>query len=149
MAQEPLRAELIRHLSAEITTQEQYLSTFRSRISFSVLIGPFAVLGSLLFSAKGKLMWPHEVKPWIALTCAMLCYLGLGVYGAILDKQVTNQCNAWRKIVASLVTDDAVGTITLEFQGYHHILAYVTGLALSLGALAGTITFCVALLSFQ
>ena len=57
MAGEPLpeavKAEIIKHLSSEITTQVTYLSTLRSRVALTMLVGPFVVFGSFLFATKG------------------------------------------------------------------------------------------------
>ena len=40
-----LRVELIKHLSAEITTHAEWLATLRSRMGFTILVGPFWFLG--------------------------------------------------------------------------------------------------------
>jgi hypothetical protein len=42
------KGPLIEYLSAEISTLATNTMTFRSRITFSIFIGPFLILGSLI-----------------------------------------------------------------------------------------------------
>jgi hypothetical protein len=73
-----LEDKLIEHLSKEIETQTDNLMTFRTRVSFAALIGPFFLLGSLLVAAKRI---PKARNGWpIAggLLLMILSYLTLG-----------------------------------------------------------------------
>jgi hypothetical protein len=49
---EEVNKALITHLSKEIETTSGYIATLRSRMAFTVMIGPFVVLGSLAYSSK-------------------------------------------------------------------------------------------------
>ena len=70
-----LRAEVIKHLSSEIQNQSQYLMTFRSRIAFTVLVGPFIVLGSVLVAAKTTAANPWD---WFdTILCILLSIISL------------------------------------------------------------------------
>lgn len=42
--------EIVKHLSCEITKHSEYLATLRSRVFFSVLVGPFVVFGTFLLA---------------------------------------------------------------------------------------------------
>jgi hypothetical protein len=140
MSQESLRAELIKHLSSEIGAQTEYINTLRSRMAFAVLVGPFAVLGSALIATKGELCTPTGILPWVAISVAGLCYLGLGFYGARLDEHVTQQCNAWQGALLSVVNEESTVKLQIQFQ-HSQNTAYLAGFVLLLGALAGTAVF--------
>lgn len=134
-AEEPLRGELIKHISAEIVTHQEWLATLRSRMGFTVLIGPFFVLGSVLIATKSTpttMHWPTECSAWAPFIGAILCFLGLGVYGAYLDKHGTEQCDVWRAKLVSVAKGESIGELRLDFN-HHHLWAYVPGFALSLG----------------
>jgi hypothetical protein len=95
--------EIIKHLSSEITTQATYLVTLRSRVFFTILVGPFVVFGSFLLATKDAAISPHfgEKQLKVALIAAG-AYLALGLFGAVLDKQVTDQCDRWRNTILKL-----------------------------------------------
>src|SRR5579864_9020945 len=141
MAEESVRAELVKHISAEITTHAQYLNTLRSRMGFTVLLGPFLVLGSVVFATKSiAFAWPSGRLPWAFLALAVLCYLGLGLYGSRLDEHGTDQCNAWRKTILSVVNNEPLTNIKLDFP-HRQKSAYLAGFTLALGALVGMTVF--------
>ena len=81
-----MRDELITYLSSEIQTHSQYLLTFRSRISFTVLVGPFLILGSFLVAAKptARNYWGTTQVAFGAGAAAL--YLILGFYGSTIDQ---------------------------------------------------------------
>ena len=96
-----LRSDLISHLSKEIEVHSQYLMTFRSRIAFTVLIGPFVIFGFLVTSKPTATnYWGQEqmsLSAWIAFL-----YLMLGFYGSRLDQHGTDQCNKWRRAMLKI-----------------------------------------------
>jgi len=121
-----LRQELIKHLSSEIATEMRYLATLRTRVVFTVLTGPFIIIGSLLVAYKGPLTLTTSHRTTVAVWSALLAYFGLGLYGAMFDFHSTNQCNKWRKAIASLLEGKDVAESDLHFEHYART-AYLTG----------------------
>lgn len=124
--------KFIEHLSRDIATQTSYLVTFRSRLAFTILIGPFVLLGSFLIAANGIVPASRlGVDAIVAIVIACVCYLVLGVYGAMLDNHVTRQCNTWRRQIDSLRKDspEEIGDIGFEHKPFR---AYLAGLGLVL-----------------
>lgn len=124
--------KFIEHLSSDIANQTTYLNALRTRMAFTILIGPFVLLGSFLFATSGTVK-PDRIgaDTIMAIVIACLCYLSLGVYGGILDKHVTRQCNIWRRQIDSLRKDktENIGDIGVEHKP---IKGYLAGLSLVL-----------------
>lgn len=103
--------ELIEYLSKEIETHTNSLMTFRSRISFAGLFGPFLLLGSVLVATKnipGR-MAPMPGNEWlVAAGGLVLSYLALGFAGAAVERHVWRQCNEWRGLIAQLSQGERV-----------------------------------------
>ena len=101
--------ELIRYLSKEIETYSGHLMTFRSRIGFVVLVGPFVLMTSFL-ATSGEFktdvfdaFWPRAV---IVFVC--VCYLGLGFLFYKVDIGIEAQCNKWRSLLRCLAKGEKV-----------------------------------------
>jgi hypothetical protein len=147
MTEDPLRIELIKHLSAEIISSSQFLHTLRSRMAFNVLIGPFLVLGSALLAAtKTNTTWPNGALQlhWWWLALAVLCYFLLGVYGYLLDQYLTGQCDFLRTALFSIAKNQPIGGVALDFSGklkWNHKLAYLPGFAIVLVAFSALTVF--------
>lgn len=110
-------------------------------MAFSILIGPFVVMGSFLIATnKGGIAINELAKcsNVIAGVIACLCYLGLGYYGAQIDKHVITQCNKWRRLVYKLQEDYSIKEDDLIFVHNNLTLAYIVGLSLVLGAFIST-----------
>jgi hypothetical protein len=108
-------AKLVDHLSKEIITQTNNLMIFRSRINFAVFIGPFVLLGSMLYSGHGL---PRVEHQWLLLTIIVLSYLTMGWTCASIEIHIWKQCNRWRALIADLA-DEKITTVTpenLEFK---------------------------------
>ncbi|HUN86626.1 MAG TPA: hypothetical protein VMU48_19760 [Terracidiphilus sp.] len=130
------RIEIIKHLSSEIKTQSAYLSTLRSRVALTILVGPFVVFGSFLVAIKGAQISPHfgeHQRIYAALAIGF--YLAMGLYGALLDGQVTKQCDEWRGTIVKLAKNHSVGDNDLKFKYKHYpYIAYMIGWICILGA---------------
>jgi len=95
-------AKLIDYLSKEIMTQTNNLMTFRARINFAVFVGPFVLLGSVLYAAKSV---PTIGNWWIFGTgflFLVLSYLTMGWACASIEIHVWKQCNRWRSLIAEI-----------------------------------------------
>ena len=53
LQREDMAREIIAYLSKEIETTTNGMMVFRSKISFAVLVGPFLILGTVVYAAKG------------------------------------------------------------------------------------------------
>ncbi|HEV7743792.1 MAG TPA: hypothetical protein VGO56_02245 [Pyrinomonadaceae bacterium] len=104
-----LSSGIVEYLSKEIETTTNNLMTFRTRISFAVLIGPFVVLGSFLVAAKGI---PMSLEPgrigWVAIGFEGLCFLTLAYVCARIEGDAWRQCDEWRQAIAALHKDPSV-----------------------------------------
>ncbi len=78
--------------------------TFRARIAFTVLIGPFVILGTFLIATEGRLksIESFRLSFWLAAAGASGAYILLGVYGGLLDRRVMRQCDTWRRLLVKL-----------------------------------------------
>lgn len=94
----------IEYLSKEIETVSTYQMTFRARIGFTVLIGPFIVMGSVLIATKGKLVLPaSNTAFYSAAGLAAFLYCLFGVWGALHENHLCFLCDQWRDTIARYV----------------------------------------------
>lgn len=110
--------KLIEHLSKEIETLTNNLMIFRTRCNFAVFVGPFVLLGSVLIAAKGNL---HglSIDRWIIVSSVglVLSYATMGIACSSIEAHMWKQCNAWRRLIARITSDDSakIGEEELEF----------------------------------
>lgn len=113
------RKELIEHLSCEITTHATNSMTFRSRLAFTVLIGPFVVMGSFLVATDGRVnsdaIEAIDARAVLAALGACVTYFGLGYYGARIDIHIMDQCNKWRRSLVDLANGAPITEVKIEF----------------------------------
>jgi lipopolysaccharide export LptBFGC system permease protein LptF len=129
-----LEQQLIEHLSSEIEAHSNFLTTFRSRIAFAVLVGPFVLLGSFLIGTKGAVSTkPISSSTVLSIVVACVAYLALGVYGGYIDARTTNQCNIWRRQIIRLTSGSTVEPEGLVIQ-YRFYATYVFGMSVMLVA---------------
>jgi hypothetical protein len=63
-----LKDDLIDHLSNEIRTLSGYIVAFRTRIAFTVLIGPFTILLAMVALSKDVKIFPMTLSnSWVVL----------------------------------------------------------------------------------
>jgi hypothetical protein len=97
-----LEDKIIEYLSKEIETQTNNLMTFRTRVSFAALIGPFFLLGSLIVAARRL---PKANNLWLiagGLLLMILSYLTLGWAASEIERHTWHQCNVWRGFIAEI-----------------------------------------------
>jgi hypothetical protein len=83
---------------------------FRVRISFTLFIGPFIVLGSLIIVTRGQgvELDLSRIQPsikWSAVATFML----LGFVAGGIEVQTWNQINRWRECIGKLVSGQRIG----------------------------------------
>ncbi len=101
--------ELIEHISNEITTLMTTLMTFRARLSFIFLVGPFALLGSFLIITKGDIsaiILGGDALYYLLV--ASIAYIAVGYIWSQMDSHVTEHCDRLRIQLVELATDDKV-----------------------------------------
>ena len=106
--------QLIEYLSKEIETQSNHLMTFRSRISFVVVAGPFIVTSSVLFATRGDFTITTDPfsKPGIlvASVLVVISYMGMGYLCHQIDYGFQKQCNKWRSLLRCLAKGEEVAS---------------------------------------
>ena len=94
-----LSKELIEYLSKEIETVTNGMMVFRSRISFAVLVGPFLILGTLVYAAKDL---PGSKQfgfwEWLLAGGIGVFYLTLAFLSGRIEEDGWRQCNVWKEL---------------------------------------------------
>lgn len=124
--------KLIEYLSKEIETHTNNLMTFRTRVSFAALIGPFFLLGSLLVAAKHI---PKASNGWRisgGLVLMILSYLTLGWAAGSIERHAWRQCNVWRELIAEICNGNTAN-VTAKKLEFHEKLRL--GYLVSYGAM--------------
>jgi len=112
--------ELIRHFSREIETLTSSIMTFRIRIAFTVYIGPYLLLGSIIVGTKGNFtLNTDSIWVWLAIAVASALYFGLGIGAGRIEKQAWRQCEKWRRVIIELASGPGhASTALLEAANY-------------------------------
>ena len=95
--------KLIDYLSKEIETHTNNLMTFRARINLAVFVGPFLLMGSLVFRTdipRGIHLW--SARTLIPAIVLGFIYLTLGWVCCSIELQIWRQCEEWRTLIADL-----------------------------------------------
>jgi len=101
--------DIIGYLSKEIETVTNGMMVFRSRISFAVLVGPFLILGTLVYAAKGlSISTDFSAYAWTAIGVVLLSYLALAFLSGLIEEDGWRQCNKWRKLISDLQRDPTI-----------------------------------------
>lgn len=101
-----LSKDVIAYLSKEIETVTNGMMVFRSKVSFSLIVGPFVNLGTLLYAAKGiSINTKLGVSAWIAIVTVLCRYLALMFLSGKIEEDGWRQCNTWRRLISDLQKD--------------------------------------------
>jgi hypothetical protein len=99
--------ERIQHLDKEIETVMHNLMSFRTRIGFVVLFGPFIVFSSVLFATSGKLKMPSSGFLFtLGVFFAIAAYLTMAYIAFRIDQHMTVQCDRWRKAIVKISKEE-------------------------------------------
>jgi hypothetical protein len=140
-------SELIKHLSSEIATQSEYLGTLRARMGLTFVVGPFVVFGSFLLATKSAQTLPQFSKAQLpAAIVAASSYILLGLYAAMLDAQVTDQCDRWRRAIIKLSNNEPAVERDVLFR-HHTYIAYIIGWVLTFSAFVSIVWLLSSMLS--
>ena len=110
------RTELTEYLTKEIETLSTNTMTFRSRIAFSVFIGPFLILGSIIVSTSrsGLNLSLDSRSAWIAAVIAGLAFWTLGIISGRIEQGALEKCNQWRRCIIKLQSEEPLTNEELE-----------------------------------
>ncbi len=123
------------YLSKEIETVTTSLMTFRTRISFTVLLGPFIVMGSVLFATRGAFVPPESFPEFIkAAYWAGSLFCLFGFWGGFYDNYMCHLCRKYRNEIKEEDPPEYVC-----WQLFLDLFAYVSGCVLVLVVLSATI----------
>lgn len=105
----PLAPEIskavIEQLSKEIQAAADSVMSLRTRTAFTIWIGPYVVLGSIVVATKGG--FTLDVHSWpfpLGLVIAVLFYLVLGYLAGRIEKFSLYRSNQWRKCIIEVAT---------------------------------------------
>ena len=132
--------EIIAHLTKEIETLTNAVMVFRSRVNFTIYIGPFIVLGSYIVARDGKLgTVGMTFDVWAAAGLLAFTFVLLGICSALIEGHSWDQCNRWRGLIVKLQSGDGLKPLDLEFK--HHLLIYYIVVYLLMAAAFGSILY--------
>ncbi len=122
----------IEHLTKEIETVAANVMTFRTRMGFTVLVGPFIVMGSVLIATKGEVAKPTvDLLFFASAIVAVASYVGMAEWGARFDKNMSKKCDAWRLAIMELSRNKIPKKEIIEFPLPGTKYAYHSGFALA------------------
>ena len=100
-----VKKAVIEQLAKEIQAAADSVLSLRTRTAFTIWIGPYVVLGSIVVAAKGG--FTLDVHSWpfpLGLVIAVLFYLILGYLAGRIEKFSLYQSNQWRKCIIAVAT---------------------------------------------
>jgi hypothetical protein len=110
-------SEFIEHLSKEIETHTNAMMTFRTRIGFTVFLGPFVLLGTYMLGTQRAPFVDNLTGGTIGLIILLgICYVLLGLVGAMIELVIWRQCNRWRTAIVALVDREDVDAKIADIQ---------------------------------
>ncbi|GEM_PF-2613934 len=114
--------ELIEHLSREIQSYTKAMMDFRSRINFTLYVGPFVLMGSYLIATRDSsfcIVWDTFTIFWSIFLG--IIWLLLGLTGSILEEHIWDKCNEWRRLIFQLQSNNPVVLTQEDLIFEHHL----------------------------
>lgn len=102
------REKIIDHLTKEIEVLTTNIMTFRIRAAFTVWVGPFFLLGSLIIATDGSFQLNTNNMNFIYLVAILACliFVALGIVAGGIEQQVWSQCDKWRRAISRIATGE-------------------------------------------
>lgn len=114
--------KLIDHLSREIETHTKALMEFRTKINFTLFIGPFIVLGSYLVATKDfHIVFYYDVFSLLPAILLSISWIALGVAAARVEKHIWDQYNQWRILILHLQSPDPPKIVEKDIVFEHNL----------------------------
>jgi hypothetical protein len=94
---------VIEQIAKEIQHGGDIITSLRTRSAFTIWVGPYIVLGSIVVAVKGGFTFNRE-EPlfWIALGGAVICYLVLGYIAGRIERHTLTRSNNLRRCIESM-----------------------------------------------
>ena len=99
------REQLITYLSSEVETLASKTLAFRGTAAFTIWVGPFIILGSVIVATKAGLRAPSGTAVVLPAIAATLAYIALGLCGGLVELGAWHRCNVLRSLIIELSPD--------------------------------------------
>ncbi len=106
------RDKAIEHITKEIETTINNIYTFRIRSAFTVWIGPFLLLGSVIVAKNGVYTIEFDLLSVVSGVVAFVLYMGLGIGAGVIEKTNWKRCDDLRKILMGLISEESINIDT-------------------------------------
>lgn len=100
-----LQQTVIEQLAKEIQIAADGITNLRTRTAFTIWIGPYVVLGSIVVAQKDGFAIPLQSWVfWVGFVLAVSCYLLLGHLAGRIERYSLNRSNKLRSCIIGVAT---------------------------------------------
>lgn len=100
-----MRKALIEQLSKEVQASADSIMSLRTRTAFTIWVGPYVVLGSVVVATKGGFTLNIANSTFqLGIVAAVGCYLALGYAAGRIEKYALERSNQYRTCIIDLAT---------------------------------------------
>jgi len=124
------KEKIIEHITKEIEVITNNIISFRLKNAFTVWIGPFILLGSLILSKNIHVDY-DKIQDVIGLIATLpLLFIIMGVMGGLIEQQSWAQCEKLRRAISEITTRDDINSeelyslISFNNLNRHALIAY-------------------------
>ncbi len=104
-----LNSGLVEHLSKEIESSTQAMTSFRLKGNFTMFYGPFIALGTFLILIQDGWSDIHfSAFDFALLILLAIFWMWMGYIAYKFEKHSWDKCNHWRKCIAKLQHDHTI-----------------------------------------
>jgi hypothetical protein len=104
-----VKKAVIEQLAKEIQAAADSVLSLRTRTAFTIWIGPYVVLGSIVVATKGGFTLDVHSRLFpIGLVIAVGCYLVLGYLAGRIERFSLERSNQWRKCIIAVAETGTV-----------------------------------------
>jgi hypothetical protein len=142
-AQSDVNKAVIDQIAQEIQSGADIITSLRTRSAFTIWIGPYIVLGSILVAVKGGFIVDWRPLPVGLLIFAGVGYLALGNLAGRIEKYTMKRSNNLRECIASIMETGKLDRslyFDKELPGYI-VSAYTCIFAVLLACFVGVAVF--------
>jgi hypothetical protein len=98
-----VRVAVIEEIGKEIQSGADIIQSQRTRSAFTIWVGPYIVLGSILVAIKGGLTVDDKYLHYLGW--AAVLYIGVGVCASLIERHILLRANVLRGCIASVAND--------------------------------------------
>ena len=105
-----LRAAVIAECGRDIARAMDHVMSLRTRTAFTIWIGPYILLGSVVVGTRSMLRVDlRDATAWVAFGVAVACYLFLGALAGIIERYTLERANL---VCKCIITVASAGTVS-------------------------------------